>query len=160
MKSKTISLISQAACMLMAMLMAAGLLRAVSAGSAAYSASRQALDTVYTTRTLMDYISARVRGGNARGMVYPGELDGLPCLCIDEELEGDVYTTYIYCQDGSLKELFCQKGLDLTPDDGTELLNCDQLAVSSAAPGLLSVTVTSSGTTETGYVHILEGGAR
>ncbi len=108
----------------------------------------------------MDYISARVRGGNARGMVYPGELDGLPCLCIDEELEGDVYTTYIYCQDGSLKELFCQKGLDLTPDDGTELLNCDQLAVSSAAPGLLSVTVTSSGTTETGYVHILEGGAR
>ena len=67
--------------MLMAMFMAAGLLRAVSAGSAAYSASRQALDTVYTTRTLMDYISARVRGGNARGMVYPGELDGLPDLC-------------------------------------------------------------------------------
>ena len=80
MKNKTISLISQAACMLMAMLMAAGLLRAVSAGSAAYSASRQALYAVYTARTLMDYIAARVRGGNARGMVYPGELGGLPCL--------------------------------------------------------------------------------
>ena len=160
MKSKTISLLSQAACMLMAMLMAAGLLRAVSAGSAAYRASQEALDTVYTTRTLMDYISARVRGGNARGMVYPGELGGLPCLCIDEELEGEIYTTYIYCQEGSLKELFCQKGLGLTPDDGTEMLDCDELAVSAAAPGLLAVSVTSGGTTETGYVHILEGGAR
>lgn len=160
MKNKAMSFFGRAACLMLATLMGVMLMRTVTAGASAYHASRRALDTSYTSRTLVDYATAKALGGNEKGRVYVSDFEGLPSLTIEEEYEGELYITQIYCLDGMLKELFCLSGSGIGPGEGMDIVPCRSFEPAQVSPDLIYLAFDVDGEDSFGYVSVIgqEGG--
>ena len=75
----------------------------------------------YQRRTGAQYLATRVR--QARGPVTVTDLQGTPALAFSQEEGGEVYTTWVYCHDGWLMELYAQPDRGLAPADGAQILS-------------------------------------
>lgn len=69
-------------------------------------------------RVLQAFVRNAVRADDARGAISVGEMDGLPVLTITSELGGERYVKYIYCYEGTLRELFTAEEYGFAPEDG------------------------------------------
>ena len=81
----------------------------------------------YALRTCTQYISTRVRQceNGARLRVEPfGETQA---LVLEEDVDGEVYVTVVYCHDGWLRELFFARNGSFSPQDGEKLIQMEQL---------------------------------
>ena len=58
------------------------------------------------------------------------DLQGTPALAFSQEEGGEVYTTWVYCCDGWLMELYAQPDSGLGPEDGAQILPAEQLELS------------------------------
>lgn len=155
MNNKALSFFGRAACLMLATLMGVMLMRTVTAGASAYHASRRALETSYSSRTLVDYATAKALGGNEKGRVYVGNIEGLPCLTIEEEYEGELYITQIYCLDGMLKELFCLADSGMGPTEGMDIVPCRAFEPSQVSPDLIYLSFDVDGEESFGYVSVI-----
>lgn len=111
---------------------------AVATGVSAYQGVSRRGEENSACRTALAYIANQVRRADAGG-VEVGAYQGLDALLLTELIEGEVYTTYIYCYEGTLWELFTQEGIDLGPEAGTPLVPLAALAISLEAEGLIRV---------------------
>ena len=98
----------------------------------------------YTAHTSVAYISQKVRSCDNGGNIHIGELEGSPCLIIDQEYADSDYCTYIYSYDGSLMELFARADAEARPDSGQRLLDISSLEISYADNDLLEVSCTDT----------------
>lgn len=138
-------------------LIGAAVIDAVASGASAYEASSDAVYTQYTARTLVSYVTAKVQSANMNGSIYISDFDGIQALLIDEEIEGEYYTTAIYCQDGFLKELFAQKDSGLSPSDGMAIISCQNFVPLQVEPELIHLSFESGGQKSSGYIAVLPG---
>ncbi len=93
---------------------------------------RTAVDSQEENRNLytaMTYVTTKFRQHDSFTQIYTGELEGLPALCFEDEVDGEIYDTWIYLQDGTLKELFALETSDATPDMGTPLASLTEFSV-------------------------------
>ena len=81
-------------------------------------------EAAYDRRTALQYLTTRVRQAES---VTIGELDGCETLILEETVEGETYTTRIYCCDGWLRELNTVPGAVLPLNAGTAILEADML---------------------------------
>ncbi|MCI2048784.1 MAG: DUF4860 domain-containing protein [Lachnospiraceae bacterium] len=95
-------------------------------------------------RTIVSYISQKVRRTGEQGAVSTGSLDGLQSLDLSETIDGTEYVTRLYLYDGELTELTSEKGADLSPDAGTPVLAMKDLSFTMLSPSLLEVRGTGS----------------
>ena len=65
-------------------------------------------------------------------------------LYIFERTEGVDYQTVIYVCGGCLCELYTEKGLDLPPDAGTQLLECAGAELEQLDTGLISMEISGT----------------
>lgn len=72
----------------------------------------------YDLRTVVQYLTTRIRQGDQRDMVEVREMDGRSVLTLKEQIEGTDYETNVYCYDGYLCELFVETGLDIELEFG------------------------------------------
>ena len=91
---------------------------------------------VYEQRTALQYLTTRVRQAET---VEIGNLEGCEALILKETLEGETYTTYVYCYDGWLRELYTVAGAKLPPQAGEALLEGENLDLKQEG-SLLTVT--------------------
>ena len=91
-------------------------------------------------RTVLSYIRTKVRSCDETGSVYVGEFQGLPALCYDEEYDGIKYQTVIYHYNGWVNELFSEVDLDFDPEDGTRIMELDDLSFKALDHGLIMVS--------------------
>ena len=82
----------------------------------------------YRQRTAVQYLTTRIRQADVAGGIAVTELEGIPALQIQEQIDGRTYLTHIYCQDGYIRELYAQAGRELTPADGEPVIAARQLA--------------------------------
>lgn len=94
-------------------------------------------EAAYGRRTALQYLTTRVRQAES---VTIGELDGCEALILEETVEGETYTTRIYCYDGWLRELYTVPGAALPPKAGTAVLEADLLELRREG-NLLAVTL-------------------
>ena len=94
----------------------------------------------YAGRLCLSYIATKVRHYDQNGCVRVDTFEGLPALFLEEELDGIRYQTILYCHDGQVKELFCEKDLGLLPGDGTALLPAAALNFAVSPEGLLHIS--------------------
>ena len=73
----------------------------------------------YARRTALQYLTTRVRQAER---VEIGEFEGCKALILEETVEGECYTTRVYCYDGWLRELYTVPGAQLPPKAGAEIL--------------------------------------
>lgn len=97
-------------------------------GANVYQRLAQRDQDSYQRRTGAQYLATRVR--QARGPVTVTDLQGTPALAFSQEEGGEVYTTWVYCHDGWLMELYAQPDSGLGPEDGAQILPAEQLELS------------------------------
>ena len=61
----------------------------------------------YEHRTVIQYITTRVRQADENAMVSVRDFQGQSALVLSEEIEGYPYETLVYCWDGYLRSLIC-----------------------------------------------------
>lgn len=114
-------------------------------GSRVYSNIRTRNDAAFYSDTALSYISNKVRQSDKAGCITVEERDGQEVLVLSSGTEATAYETLIYTRDGSLLELFTEKGSGLSLDAGTPVMECAgvsfSLSESTKAP-LLTVTLT------------------
>ena len=81
----------------------------------------------YARRTALQYLTTRVRQAET---VEIGEFEGCEGLILEETVDGERYTTRIYCYDGWLRELYTVPGAQVPPKAGTEILEAETLKLS------------------------------
>lgn len=84
----------------------------------------------FTGNTALSYIANKVRQGDREGMVEVREIDGVQVLVLGQNVDGTVYETWIYCLDGTVRELFANPKSGLGLKDGLEILECGGLDLS------------------------------
>lgn len=129
-------------------------------GAMIYNNVSGVVDEEFGVHTAASYVQSRVRASDAAGCVYVGEFDGQSALyCLEDSADGD-YATVIYCYDGSLRELYYERGLDFTADAGEVLLKMDSAAFKDAGGGLILFTCSDGGNTAEVYLSTrTRGGA-
>ena len=92
--------------------------------------------------TALTYITEKVRQNDAAGALRVGRIGDCEALVI---AQGDeiLYDTYIYCYDGSLRELMIKRELAPAPEMGRALLPMDSLELTLEG-GLLRIRCTDS----------------
>ena len=92
--------------------------------------------------TALTYITEKVRQNDAAGALRVGRIGDCQALVI---AQGDeiLYDTYIYCYDGSLRELMIKRELAPAPEMGRALLPMESLELTLEG-GLLRIRCTDS----------------
>jgi len=90
----------------------------------------------------MSYIAEKFRHNDVKDSVYVGEFDGLNALFLDTEEKGVVYCDIIYCYDGWIWELYCERGLDFLRTDGTKVIEAKSVSFRDLGSGLFYVEAT------------------
>ena len=93
-------------------------------GASCYRALVEQGETSYARRTALQYLTTRVRQAET---VEIGEFAGCEALILEENVDGECYTTRVYCYDGWLRELYTVPGARLQPKAGAEILEAETL---------------------------------
>ena len=99
-------------------------------GSRVYENITVRSDASYTGNTALSYIANKVRQGDRAGMVNVVDVDGTQVLEMKQEIGESEYVTWIYWDDGSIRELFTDTSSGLGLADGLEILECRGLKLS------------------------------
>lgn len=121
---------------------AVAILLALMFGARVYQGMEDRDTAAYNSGMACAYIAERVRHSGETTGVAVGTFGDGDALYIYEETAGTAYQTAIYVYGGYLCELYTEAGLDLSPDAGTQLLECEKVAFSERDAGLIDVEIT------------------
>lgn len=108
-----------------------------------YKSISSSSELTYSERTCISYVAEKIRHNDENGMVYVSDFDGLNALYLESKNDNGTYTDILYCNDGWLYELFCEKGAKFSRADGTQIINADSVSFSETEPGFFYIEVTN-----------------
>ena len=79
-------------------------------------------DHSYEHRTVIQYLTTRVRQADENGMVSVRDFGGQDALVLGQLIEDERYETLVYVYDGYLRELFVEAGLEIDAEFGEMIL--------------------------------------
>lgn len=95
-----------------------------------YSSTTKASKEGFETRTVLSYITEKIHQSDENQSISVSTFDGLDALVIRRQYEdNNSYTTYIYEDNGVLRELFIKDGTDASASDGKELMPVNHFTV-------------------------------
>lgn len=97
----------------------------------------------YESRIVLSYVSEKVHQGDENGGVFIGTFDGRDSIVIRQTYGGQSYETYIYEEDGVLRELFLQEGVAASAADGREIMEVHDFQMEQLQPGLFRFSCTT-----------------
>ena len=131
-------------------------------GARSYRGINAMAEQAFLSRTGMSYLVGKVRGADAAGQIEIVQEGDLTVLTLGQELDGERYLTYIYCDGTKVCEYFAQADVAFSPDYGEKIFDASGLTF-SLENGLLQITIVDAGgNTHTGAVYLRaakEGGA-
>lgn len=114
-------------------------------GARSYQQVVQSIDESYENRTCLQYIVTKVSHYSGTDAVTITQFGDGDALVLQEEFDGELYTTYLYYYDGMLMELFCSAQVELLPSDGFSIVETDGFSIQTLAQNLLEITCTNQG---------------
>ena len=121
-------------------------------GARVYQSTSSRMESNYNVRTALAYVSEKIRQNDESGAVSLCELDGIPALTLSQRMEDTSYITYLYFQDGALKELLTEASREVSAEQGTAIISLKSFSVRETDDGfytdggylsLRSVVITS-----------------
>ena len=88
------------------------------------------------------YVRSMIRAEDAADAMETGEYDGVKTLAMREDLDGEVYVTWLYCYDGQLYEWFTSDDGYFNPESGTAICPAQRFEP-RLENGLLTVDMTN-----------------
>lgn len=125
-------------------------------GSHIYTKTTDTMEMNYNNNTVMEYIIEKVRQGQTYQQIEVKQIDDMNVLCIHNQINDKIYTTYIYNDDHELKELYIEDSVVFSKQRGTSLMNVDDVSF-TIEKSLLKIEVTIHNQSQTSYVSILGG---
>lgn len=113
-------------------------------GGKVYENINTRMNENFTGSTAISYIANKVRQGDSAGMVTVETIEGHEVLQLAQQINGEQYMTWIYFDQGEIKELFTDVNSGLTLQDGMPILECEGLLLSQTGR-LLNVETTGKG---------------
>lgn len=111
-------------------------------GADIYQKTSSNMDTNYTKRTAIAYIGEKVRQHNTKDSIEIGFVEGSQALIIHQELNESFYNTYIFCDNGYLKEVTMPAEQIVSLKSGQNVMQLDSIALKNTSENLLSITLT------------------
>lgn len=134
-------------------------LLSLTAGAGIYRQVAQRVEQSGERRVGLTYLSAKVRSFDEAGKVLTGTFGGGDALYLLQDIDGLTYETILYVHDGWLKELLCERGWELEPEDGQAITQARGLKAALTEEGLLRLAYTGGdGRTETAVLYVRSGG--
>ena len=104
-------------------------------GARVYQRTSARMESNYTIRTAVSYVSEKIRHADESGAISLGELDGIPALTLSQEIEGTSYVTYLYFQNGALKELLTEASREASSEQGTAIVSLKNFSMEETDDG-------------------------
>ena len=129
-------------CLLLMFLICA--LTVIAIGASIYRKNVARTSENYSQRVSIAYITEKVRQSDNNGLIFKKELFGRDALVLQQDIDGNLYNTYIYCYEGYLMELFARDDLEnIYPQSGPKILKVHSFNLIEVNNNLLSAVITS-----------------
>lgn len=102
---------------------------AVMLGIQIYNNVVETSETNSAVRTSLAYVASKVRANDAAGMIELRNIDGIDVIVLGNDSHGQQYNTYIYYQNGALREYYINAEEDFNPIYGTIIVEVPQFSV-------------------------------
>jgi prepilin-type N-terminal cleavage/methylation domain-containing protein len=129
--------------LLLLVLVAAGVFSLAASGSEAFLRLSNRQGVTADMRTGLSYLDVQIRKHDSAGAVSIRQnpfADG-QALVIAQPIEGAVYLTWIYVQDGYLCELFVEEGTAVTAEMAGKITHMDEMRLDRVSAEILRVTL-------------------
>ena len=120
----------------------ATLLMSLVAGAGVYRRVEDRGEDSTQTRVGLSYITAKIHGYDQTGMLEVGSFGESGAVFLYEDIDGFVYETILYVYNGSLMEMLCEKGWEMSPQFGDPITPALALAVTEPREGVLRLALT------------------
>lgn len=111
----------------------------VSFGARIYENVGQRMNENFNGTVAVSYVANKVRQGDQTSSVSVYMDRGTDILRLEQEIYGKTYQTLIYFLDGSIRELFCEKGSELALEDGIPVMESSGIQFEMTANHLLKI---------------------
>lgn len=95
----------------------------------------------YNARTSVTYVTEKIRQNDYQGYVSIDEVGQESALVITQEIEDNVYETWIYVANGELKEIMVNQGDEVRVGDGQTIMSLKSMELERQENGLVQVRV-------------------
>ncbi len=105
-----------------------------------YRSQTETADNHYTTRTSLAYVNEKIRQNDKNGSIFIRTIEEQDCLALESSIDGVSYTTYIYAQEGMLKELFIRSDVSAQLKDGRSIMEVNDFTIEEIGSNLFRFT--------------------
>jgi hypothetical protein len=124
---------------------AVSMLMVLMTGAQAYRGVRDRAENHYSEDTAISYIAMKLRHYDASDCsVTVGTLGESDALILTEVIDETEFVTVIYFSGGYIREIFAEKGYDLAPGDGFEIVAAREIDIASRS-GLIEIKCVGTG---------------
>ena len=109
-------------------------------GAKSYRMINAMAEEAFVSRTGMSYLVGKVRAADEAGQMQIREENGTQVLELGQLIDGERYSTYIYCLDNEVREYFARADLAFSPEYGEKIFEASELTLSLAG-GLLTIQI-------------------
>ena len=125
-------------------------------GAKSYKNTVADMDRNFSTRTAHSYITEKIRShdctdGVGIADISAESLNGYSTLTLKSEAQGRNYITYMYVDEGYLKEYTAPEGMEFDERSGVNVLPVEEFAVNRVNDGLFSFHVVDDKGSETDF---------
>ena len=119
-----------------------------------YQQSIKKADSETDLGTVSSYIATKFRQHDVQDGIFTDELNDIPALCFRDTINNQDYITYLYLDDGRLKELFTADGSSAQANAGTAIASLSDFQIEENANGFYHVFLQSTaGDISEFYLH-------
>lgn len=123
-------------------------------GAGIYEKTAAGFQKNYTARTAITYLQEKIRECGDISRVELRELDDRQVLILSSTYGKEEYATYIYMDQGKMKELFIKDEAVPHLEAGQELMSLDSFQVTKESENLFKFRIFVDGQEETTFVSV------
>ena len=117
-------------------------------GADIYGKTSTNMELNYTKRTALAYMGEKVRQNGFENGTEIGEVDGKQALVLHQEANETLYNTYIFCDDGYLKEATVPANQKVSLQNGQTIMALADIALEKVNGNLLRITIVDTAQNE------------
>lgn len=119
-----------------------------------YQQSLKKADSETDLGTISSYITTKFRQHDVQDGIFTDELNDIPALCFRDTINNRDYITYLYLDDGSLKELFTATGSSAQANAGTMIASLSDFQIEEKGNGFYYIFLQNTvGNTSEFFLH-------
>lgn len=126
-------------------------------GAGVYKDTQSVMTERYEERTCLSYITAKINHYDEVGKVSVTKIGDVDALALSEKMGDNDYTTYIYCYEGSVKEIMVEKGLDFKLEDGLDIIEAQKLEFETSENLIKIICAGTNGSKAFATLHVESG---